>query len=143
MAKSYQVVAPYVTLKVKDQVGSFVVTGYYAGGVVGAEIDAESLQHHLDSGMLREVSVDSDGRIKSDPEEDFALFGSGGAGAPEVVNTFPSSEELLGGGDEADDSAPAASASKGDWEDYARSQGASDEDLEGLTKAEIVEQYGS
>lgn len=40
------------------------------------------------------------------------------------------------------DGAPTKSASKGDWEAYARSQGATDEDLDGLTKDELVAKYG-
>lgn len=37
---------------------------------------------------------------------------------------------------------PAKSASKGDWEAYARSQGATDEDLDGATKEDLVATYG-
>lgn len=37
---------------------------------------------------------------------------------------------------------PAKSASKGDWESYARSQGATDEDLAGLNKDDLVSLYG-
>src|SRR6201988_5570857 len=42
----------------------------------------------------------------------------------------------------SDDGGPAKSAPKGDWEAYARSQGASDEDLEGATKDDIIATYG-
>lgn len=37
---------------------------------------------------------------------------------------------------------PAKSASKADWEAYARSQGATDADLDGATKDDIVAIYG-
>lgn len=37
---------------------------------------------------------------------------------------------------------PAKSASKGEWEAYARSQGATDEDLDGVTKDDLVTTYG-
>lgn len=37
---------------------------------------------------------------------------------------------------------PAKSASKADWEAYARSQGASDDDLEGQTKDDLIASYG-
>lgn len=43
----------------------------------------------------------------------------------------------------ASDGPPAKSASKGDWEAYARSQGATDADLEGKTKDDLVDAYGS
>lgn len=38
---------------------------------------------------------------------------------------------------------PAKSASKGDWEAYARSQGATDEDLDGKSKADLIDAYGA
>lgn len=37
---------------------------------------------------------------------------------------------------------PAKSAPKGAWEAYARSQGATDEDLDGVTKDDLVATYG-
>ena len=55
MATKYKVVAPYVTLRVKDQSGGTVVTGFYAGAVLDADqVDEASLQHHLDGGLLVE-----------------------------------------------------------------------------------------
>lgn len=45
--------------------------------------------------------------------------------------------------DPSDDEKPAKSAPKGDWEAYARSQGATDEDLDGKTKDELIASYGS
>lgn len=41
-----------------------------------------------------------------------------------------------------DDGPPAKSASKGDWEAYARSQGAEDDDLDGKTKDDLIAAYG-
>jgi hypothetical protein len=38
---------------------------------------------------------------------------------------------------------PAKSASKADWEAYARSQGATDDDLDGATKDDLIASYGS
>lgn len=37
---------------------------------------------------------------------------------------------------------PAKSASKADWEAYARTQGATDADLEGATKDDLIAKYG-
>lgn len=108
MANSYRVVAEYVTLKVKDQNGVFVIVGFYKGGIVSAEIEKDSLEHHLDQGMLEEVLVSDEGVVSE------------------------------GSSDEA----PAKSAPKADWEAYARSQGASDADLEGVTKDDLVATYG-
>lgn len=50
-----RVVAPYVTLKVKDQGGKDVIAGFYEGAVLSQTIDPESLRHHLESGMVVEV----------------------------------------------------------------------------------------
>jgi hypothetical protein len=43
---------------------------------------------------------------------------------------------------ESPDGPPAKSAPKGDWEAYARSQGATDADLDGVTKDDLVATYG-
>jgi hypothetical protein len=56
MAQSYRVVAPYVTLKVKDPAGADVLVGFYEGAVV-ENIEADSLKSHLDKGMLEKVSA--------------------------------------------------------------------------------------
>lgn len=55
MAKTYKVVAPYVTLRVKDQAGGTVITGFYAGATLDADqVDEASLQHHLDGDLMVE-----------------------------------------------------------------------------------------
>lgn len=41
------------------------------------------------------------------------------------------------------DAAPSKSASKADWEAFARTRGATDADIEGWTKEDLVTQYGS
>lgn len=49
---------------------------------------------------------------------------------------------LSAAADEPADGPPARSASKADWEDYARSQGATDADINGVTKDDLVAAYG-
>jgi len=69
MATSYRVVAPYVTLKVKDTNGKDVIVGYYDGAVVtDDQVDAESLKHHLDSGMVEKVE-DAPAEAPAEPKE--------------------------------------------------------------------------
>jgi hypothetical protein len=52
-ADEYVVVAPYVTLKVKDGAGGVVVRGYNEGGVVKAEdVDEANLRHHVETRLL-------------------------------------------------------------------------------------------
>lgn len=53
-AAAYRVVAPYVTLKVKDATGADVLVGFYEGAIV-SDLDDESLKHHLDGGMVEKV----------------------------------------------------------------------------------------
>jgi hypothetical protein len=59
-ADEFVVIAPYVTLKVKDQVGSFVIRGFNEGGTVKSEdIDPDNLRHHLETGLLAPVGSDA------------------------------------------------------------------------------------
>jgi hypothetical protein len=49
----YVVVAPYVTLRVKDGLGGVVVRGYNEGAVVKAEdLDEDNLRHHVETRLL-------------------------------------------------------------------------------------------
>jgi hypothetical protein len=49
----YKVLASYVTLKVKDDLGGMVVRGFNAGAVVKAEdVDPENLRHHVDTRLI-------------------------------------------------------------------------------------------
>lgn len=50
----YRVVAPLVYLKVPDVAGSLVSYTFYAGAPVPDGVDKDSLQHHLDSGLVVE-----------------------------------------------------------------------------------------
>lgn len=43
---------------------------------------------------------------------------------------------------DADDGKPAGNASLDDWQEYAKSQGASDENIDGLSRNELREQFG-
>lgn len=53
-----------------------------------------------------------------------------------------SSAEDGGSGEAKSGGAPAKSASKADWVDYAVSQGATDDEASDMTKDELVELYG-
>ena len=107
---AYRVVAPYVTLKVKDEVGSVVIRGYYAGAVVVVEDEAQA-KAQADLGLLEEV------KAQAEPKA-------------------PKSE------------APAGNASREAWADYARTKGATDEDLKdpaegGMSRDDLRTLYGS
>jgi hypothetical protein len=52
-ADEYVVVAPYVTLKVKDDLGGVVIRGFNEGAVVkGADVDEANLRHHVDTRLV-------------------------------------------------------------------------------------------
>ena len=53
---TYKVVAPYVTLKVKDLAGNAVVQGYYAGAVVDV-LDEAQAKAQADAGLLEAVQA--------------------------------------------------------------------------------------
>jgi hypothetical protein len=58
--ESFVVVAPYVTLRVKDQLGNWQLRGFLEGGVVKREdIEDASLRHHLDSKLVAVVGSDA------------------------------------------------------------------------------------
>lgn len=57
MSASFRVVAPYVTLKVRDRNGSEVVQGFYAGALVPDPVEGDSLDKHVRTGMLEKVSA--------------------------------------------------------------------------------------
>lgn len=59
-ADEYVVIAPYITPKVKDLSGAFIVRGYLEGGVIKRDdIDPASLKHHLESGLVAAKGSDA------------------------------------------------------------------------------------
>lgn len=117
---AYRVVAPYVTLKVRDQLGAWVLAGFYEGGVV-SEVDPASLQHHLDSGMVEEV----DEPAPAEPVE-----------PPAPVEPAPVVR-------------PGQAAVKAAWVAYAvtqRPEGMSEEDArteaDDMSKADLIAKFG-
>lgn len=57
MSASYKVIAPYVTVKVKDVSGQDVLLGYYRDGVVHDPIDRKHVGALVELGMVEEVSA--------------------------------------------------------------------------------------
>jgi hypothetical protein len=69
-------------------------------------------------------------------------------GSPQSLKAGDEIPEGLSLGDhvvaaEVDDEAPADNASLEAWQEYAKSQGASDDDLDGMSRNELREQYGN
>jgi hypothetical protein len=75
---TYKVVAPYVTLKVKDMTGTPVIQGYYAGAVVDA-VDEAQAQAQADLGFLEKVAPAPEPE-PAEPEGDAVAKPHGNAG---------------------------------------------------------------
>lgn len=112
MTTTYKVLAPYVTLKVKDVAGSSVIQGYYAGAIVDAD-DDEQAKAQADAGLLEKVDAPT-----AEP-------------APEVEPQVPAFERPAGN---ASQEAWATYALE--------SGQASEDEVKGLTRDELRELYG-
>lgn len=115
----HQVTAPYVTLRVPNELGQEVTLGFYAGAVLPARANSDDLERLTRKGMVAEV------------EEP----------APEPV-AKPESEpeaELVA---ETSSPRPAQNASKADWVAYAESQGFSSDEAEAMSKADLIATLG-
>lgn len=57
MTTSFRVIAPYVTLKVKDVNGQEVVQGFYEGAVVSDPVENDSLDKHVRTKLVEKVKA--------------------------------------------------------------------------------------
>jgi hypothetical protein len=67
---TYQVTAPYVTLRSKDATGADVVLGYFEGAIVPDSVDLESLASHIRKGMVAKVEGDELKAVKAQQDTD-------------------------------------------------------------------------
>jgi len=117
MSASYKVLAPFVTLKVKDANGQTVVQGYYLDGVVQDPIEDEQFDKHVRNGWLEEADAPA-----SEPEPEQPVT---------VVEDGPVYER------------PAGNASQEAWATYALESGqASEDEVKDLSRDELRELYG-
>lgn len=117
--RSFKVLAPYVTLKVKDIAGQNVVQGFYRDGLVQNPVEDEAFEKHVRTKLIEEVKASK--QEKQEP-------------APPAAPPA--------------DPAPAGNASREDWAAYAKSKGAPDEETRpveegGLKQTELREKYGN
>ena len=127
---AYKVVAPYVTLKVRDRDGAWVVVGFYAGATVPDEVDEVSLNHHVDSGLI----------VEDDAE--LAVFAVPSGNPLPEGGPYPPLVELQEKA-ASKPRRPSQADPKAAWVDYAVDQGADRETAESSTKQELISQYGS
>lgn len=114
---SVRVLAEYVTLKVEDPTAGVHFVGYLKDSIV-QNVEAESLKHHLSLGMVEKFEA---------PKDEPA--------APVDPPARPAVE------------APAGNAGRDAWADYARSKGASEDELKepadgGLSRDALRDKYG-
>ena len=115
MSSSYKVLAPYVTLKVKDVNGQDVMLGYYRDGLVHNPVDGKHVGALLDLGMIEEAVV------TKAPEAEVSAD----------VEMQPFTER------------PAGNASQETWAKYAVESGqASEDEVKDLSRDDLRELYG-
>lgn len=81
---SYKVVAPYVTLKVKDLAGTPVVQGFYAGALVSDVVDEAQAKAQADLGLLEEFTPP----VAAEPEAPPAVERPAGNASLEAWATY-------------------------------------------------------
>ena len=67
MSVSYRVLAPFVTLKVKDANGQTVVQGYYAEGLVQDPVEDVAFEKHVRTRLIVKVEVPAVEEAPADP----------------------------------------------------------------------------
>ena len=69
---AYRVIAPYVTAKVRDEVGTLAYRGFYDGAVLPESVDPDSVKSLLAKGMIEKVAAP-----KAEPTKDEPAIGRG------------------------------------------------------------------
>jgi hypothetical protein len=144
---SYVVTAPYVTLRTKDDLGSEILRGFYAGGVLPDDVNRDDLDRHVRKGMVAEEGTPEAERATS--------FGQPVAfderGMPKSEATLAAEREAAqrrrGGGSGDGSGAPAGNASREAWAAFAAANGAPQEETAsvedgGLSRDELRSRYG-
>lgn len=108
----YRVTAPYVTVQTQGLTGP-VVVGLYAGALLPDDVPDATIKHLSDNGMIE----------KGD----------------EVIGQ-PEAQALLEQPTRPE--APAKSAGKAEWVDFAVARGMARDDAEAVTKEQLVAVYG-
>jgi hypothetical protein len=110
----YVVTAPYVTLKTAT-VDGIKIVGFYQYAPVPEDVDPEVIKRHLAAGSISKVGDEPD------PEP--------GAAQQADQDAVPPVEM------------PLASSPKGDWVEYAVSQGMARSSADSLTKGQLQDAY--
>lgn len=151
----YVVTAQYVTLKVKDQAGGNVMSGFHAGAMVPKGVDKDNLQHHLDRGLVAEVGteeadllgVPAGTPIPGEPPN-VPVTEQSAANAPTSERTRLAREASEQQAAQPGNSRPAGNAGRDAWAAYAETQGSPAEETRpvdegGLSRDELRTKYGT
>ncbi len=132
---TYKVTAPYVTLRVPNELGQPVLAGFYAGAVLPEGVNRDDLDRHVRKGMVAEEGT---------PEAEAAVPGGqpvqfDAAGMP----TAPAATTT------AREGRPPVNAPKAEWVAYAvaqRDEGTPEDDArtaaESMSKADLIAKHG-
>lgn len=130
--KQIVVTAPYVTLRTRDALGAWVVTGAYEGGrFAESDVHEDSLRHHLDSGLVAYVEDAEKAGFTAGGKP--VLFDESGAATVQQAEVG---------------SRPHGNASRDAWAAYAATKGAPEDETKavdegGLSRDELRSKYGS
>jgi hypothetical protein len=129
---SHKVTAAYVTVRVPNELGQEVLTGFYEGAVLPDDVNRDDLDRHVRKGMVAEEGT---------PEAEAASpvgkpVEFDGAGGPLPPATPPPAGK------------PAGNASREAWAAHAAELGAPDEETRpvedgGLSRDELRSKYGN
>jgi hypothetical protein len=141
-AGGYVVTAPYATLRIRDNLGNEVLTGFYAGGVLPGDVNRDDLERHLRKGMVAEQGTDEAKRAT--PFGQPVQFDERGMPKDEATLAAERDAESRRAGSAG---APGGNASRDAWAAHAASLGAPQEETRpveegGLSRDELRARYG-
>lgn len=148
MGTRYKVVAPYVSLKMRDtNSGGWVFLGKYAGATVDAdEVEPANLRHHLDSSLMVEegtleadlVAVPAGTPVPGEPPN----VPVSETGQPRTVEGRMAAAVGAAQAGAGEEKPPPVNATKAAWVDWAESQGADRDYAESRTKDQLIAEFG-
>lgn len=126
------VTAAYATLRVKNDLGQEVLTGFYEGAVLPDDVNQDDLDRHVRKGMVaKEGSPEADA---ASPVGRPVEFDEGGIPTPRETRRA--------------EGRPAGNASRDEWAAYAASKGAPEDETRpvdegGLSRDDLRAKYGA
>ena len=93
----YKVTAPYVTVRVKDDLGSEVTKGFYEGGVLPDDANTDDLERLERKGMIaKEGTAEADAAVPHGKPVQFDAAGMPAEQTPAAVKPKPGPKPVPG-----------------------------------------------